>query len=47
MKESDSFEYTKKKLHEIEEKIKKQIDNLGGNIILTKMVTELSKIYNE
>jgi len=47
MKESNSFEYTKTKLREIEEKIKKQIDNLGGNIILTKMVTELSKIYNE
>jgi len=47
MKESNSFEYTKKKLYEIEDKIKKQIESLGGNIILTKMVNELARIYNE
>jgi len=47
MKESNSFEYTKKKLHEIEDKIKNQIESLGGNIILTKMVNELARIYNE
>jgi len=47
MKESNSFEYTKQKLISIEGKIKKQIEDLGGNIILTKMCEELSKIYKE
>jgi len=47
MKESHSFEYTKEKLLSIEEKIKTQIEDLGGNIILTKMCDELSKIYKD
>jgi len=47
MKESHSFDYTKEKLLLIEQKINKQIEALGGNIILTKMCEELSKIYKE
>ncbi|ORX84338.1 geranylgeranyl pyrophosphate synthase-like protein [Anaeromyces robustus] len=47
MRESHSFEYTKQKLISIEEKMKNQIDNLGGNAILIKMIDELSKIYKE
>jgi len=47
MKESHSFDYTKEKLLLIEQKIYKQIEDLGGNIILTKMCEELSKIYKE
>jgi len=47
MKESHSFDYTKEKLLLIEQKINKQIEALGGNIILKKMCEELSKNYKE
>ena len=44
IKEIGSLAYTKKKLEKLEEEIREEIKNLGGNPLLEKFLTELVSI---
>jgi geranylgeranyl diphosphate synthase type 3 len=42
MRQSGSLDYTKKKLETLEQELRKEIDSFGGNILLTRLLDELS-----
>lgn len=43
--QAGSFEYTRRKLIDLEEKLVAEISRLGGNLLLLELVHKLSEVY--